>query len=666
MTTPPAGFQLDTPALPAGFVLDGGPTSAEKLAAINAGVQTPQQEAAFIEKQRATAAQPRQQEGGVAEFIASRLNPIQNVIDAKDTVGQIVKTNIAVPVATIGGIVDAFLAGKFGTPEGANQAEATANRLMQQMAPADQLSPNAQQNLQMIGAATQPLMALGPDPASMIGPGPAVAAMPAATTRVAATLDKAVTAVPAAARRMQEIAKPAEAATPGTMGSVGTAGVDMATQRRALAESFPVPIPKLTKGQATRDPAQLKFEEEAAKLPDQGAPLRERRLAQNDAILRNFDVFQDQTGAQAPTLRETGVVVDSALVKQAAADKVKMNVAYAEARKAGEMAEPVTLDSVVAAINDASPDTDVAPLVAAARKRALRYGIATEDAAGELVPAQTDLNTAERFRASINQATDYEPQNIRYASIFKRAIDDQTAGLGGNLYQYARKLRERNAQNYENHAVISKLLNEKRGTTDRQVAMEDVFSHSMLKGSTDDVRQVRRVLQRAGPDGHQAWSELQGATVRWIKEEATKNVATDSTGNRVISPAGLDKAITTLDADGRLEVVFGKKGAQQMRDLNELAKVARTIPPEAGVNASNTAMTLLAAFGDVGITGLSGVPAPLITSSRMALRYIKDVQLRKRILQALGEAEEKAKRKPTNPPPPSYPAPPAPPQSTVH
>ena len=149
------------------------------------------------------------------------------------------------------------------------------------------------------------------------------------------------------------------------------------------------------------------------------------------------------------------------------------------------------------------------------------------------------------------------------------------------------------------------------------------------------------MLQRGGSEGQQAWRELQGASIRWIRDEATKSVATDSTGNRVISPAALDKAIRTLDHDGRLDFIFGKRGAQQLRDINELAQIAKTVPPEAAINTSNTASTLLAGFFDVGSSSLSGVPIPLATSYRIVRQYVKDRALRKRIEEALGEQIKK-------------------------
>lgn len=488
------------------------------------------------------------------------------------------------------------------------------------------------------GAVAAPLEAVGAIPkgaaaraASNLASQTADAAQ-AGAQRVAA-LAKTATTLP---RRALD-ALTSEMATAGTMPSAGSAGTNMAAQRTATAESLPVPL-RLTKGEATRDPGQLKFEVEASKNPDLGVPLRERIIENNDKILRNFDSVIDQTGAEAPTLRAVGDTVDKALMKQAASDKARVRSAYAAAEKAGEMESPVTLDGLVRHLNDSAPDAATAPLLDVARARAIRLGLAADDGAGNLVAQPVPLKIAETYRQAISRATDFEPTNIRQSTIIKGLVDEATDGMGGNLYKEARALRARYAQNYEDHAVIAKLLNLKRGTTDRQVALEDVFNHSVLKGSLDDVRQVRRVLQRSGSDGAQAWRELQGATAGWLRDQATTS-ATDGAGRRVISPAALDKAIRGLDADGKLEFVFGRKGAQTLRDLRDVAQYVRTAPPEAAVNYSNTASALLAGFGDIAGAGITGVPAPVATLGRLGLKFIKDQRLRRRIEDALNDAQ---------------------------
>lgn len=475
--------------------------------------------------------------------------------------------------------------------------------------------------------------------------GAGVQAAQNAAQRVAG-LAKGATTLP---RRALEALRSDEAKpTPGTMPSAGSAGADMASQRVATAESLPVPL-RLTKGEATRDPAQVKFEEGAAKNMEQGGALRERIAEHNARLLQNFDQAVDQTGAQAPSLRVTGQVVDEALRKQYAADKAKVRAAYKAAESAGEMEAPVLLDSVIQHLNDSAPDAATAPLLDVARARAIRLGLAAEDASGNLVAQPAPLKLVETFRQAINRATDFEPTNIRQATIIKGLVDEATDGMGGGLYRRARAERARLAQNYEDHAVISKLLNLKRGTTDRQVALEDVFQHSILKGSTDGVRQVRRVLQRGGEEGAQAWRELQGATAGWLRDQAA-TTSTDAAGTRVISAAKLDKAIRELDADGKLDFVFGRKGAQTMRDLRDVAQWVKTAPPEAAINYANSAWTMLGAFVDAGSMGMTGVPAPLATISRLGFKYVKDAKLRRRIEDALRDAERQHAPGKNNPP----------------
>ena len=88
--------------------------------------------------------------------------------------------------------------------------------------------------------------------------------------------------------------------------------------------------------------------------------------------------------------------------------------------------------------------------------------------------------------------------------------------------------------------------------------------------------------------------------------------------------------------------LFGKQGAQFLRDLNELAQIAKTVPPEAGVNYSNTSSALLAALGDASVMGFTGAPVPVVTLGRFVSRYVKDRALKQRINEALRNAPIKA------------------------
>jgi len=123
--------------------------------------------------------------------------------------------------------------------------------------------------------------------------------------------------------------------------------------------------------------------------------------------------------------------------------------------------------------------------------------------------------------------------------------------------------------------------------------------------------------------------------VKFLRDEATKGVGRDELGNPILSPGQLDRVITQLDKSGKLDFVFGKKGAEQLRTINDVAKDVLVAPP-GSVNTSNTA-SVLAGMMDIAISGTAGVPAPIMTSFRLLTKGIKDAKTRSRVKQALGE-----------------------------
>jgi len=544
---------------------------------------------------------------------------------------------------TLKGLAEQILSGQFGSQEAANLVQKSAMQGAQALT-YEPRTQSGQEQVQAVGEVLQNVPPVIP----VIGPIGAVASSSkAAMPAVAATAARVAAPVAAATKRVgQAVAKVAEPITemlpsakrptPGTGGSMGAAGVDAATLRQAKANELPVPI-KLTEGQKTRQFEQQRFERETAKLPEVGEPIRERFATQNKQLQQNLESFIDMTGAEAPDLRSIGLTVDKALRDRAARDKTRIRTLYKEAEKAGEMEAPVKLDTVVQHLVDNAPEAEVANVLKATRAKALQLGVATEAPDGTLLAQPVTLKTAELFRRSIGGATNAEPTNIMQASQMRSLIDASTEGLGGNMYKQARAARARFGSDYENIGLVKNLLGQKRGSNDRAIAMEDVLRRSVIDPSTslDTVRQVRRLLQTEGPNGQQAWKELQGGTLKFLRDEATKGVGRDELGNPILSPGQLDRVISQLDKSGKLDFVFGKKGAEQLRIINDVAKDVLVAPPGA-VNTSNTA-SVLAGMMDIAISGTAGVPAPIMTSFRLMAKGIKDAKTRARVRQALGE-----------------------------
>lgn len=517
------------------------------------------------------------------------------------------------------------------TESGREQAQAVGD-FMQQTIPVTPLTAEMGMLSQAVKNATPAVRA-----ATSAGAATAAAKAGKVIDAVKPPVVNAVNAVKNAPGRAMEavgLRSPEPVPTAGTGGSVGAMGTDVGTMRRIAGEELPVPV-ELTKGQATRDFGQLRFEQEAAKNPELGALIRERMEQQNRAVRQSFDAWLDETGAQAPDNRAVGIAVDKALTAKAARDKAEIRVAYKEAEKAGEMQAPVSSQQVVGALNASQSAESTAPVLTAAKKELIRLGGAVEDANGQLVAKDMSLGATEQLRKFVNKVTGNDPTNIKFAGDLKRAIDASTEGAGGELYAKARGLRAKYAEQYENRAVISDLLSNKRGMSDRRVALEDVADRVIFRGSLDDLRFVRKVLQTGGEDGKQAWREIQGSALRSIRDEATKGITRDSTGNEVISASGLDKAIKRLDNEGKLDYLFGKQGAEKLRAVNDLAKVMFTTPPGA-VNTSNTASVLLAAM-DMAISGSAGMPLPVMSGLKMLVKNVKDRKLRARINDALNQ-----------------------------
>lgn len=537
--------------------------------------------------------------------------------------------------------------GELGTPEGSRKAEEAAASAAGRFV----YSPRSEvgrENVMALGDVANDVLT------PMAGMVPQLGALGAlaksASRQVTAAAQPAAAAVIDKARAVPQMIRREQAPTSGTLGSVGAAGTDAATLRTQAAADLPVPV-QLTKGQRERSQEQLRFETETAKDPAKGRDLREFAADQNAKVMQNLDAFVEGTGAVLPDDMEVGRSVGTALASRMAREKAQIRTAYKAAEKAGEMREPVPLAPVIKVLDENVAAEGTAPVLAAARKELSRL---TElEGSGESL----SIGGLENLRKFIVANTDESSApNMRAASILKGAIDSATENAGGDIYKSARALRRNFASRYENRALINDLVsNRKAGSVDRKVALENVVRRSVFQGSREELGYLRAVLQGEGENGQQAWREVQGAVARQIQERALSNVGTDIRGNQIVSAAKLDSAIKQLEVGKKLDFVFGKQGAQQFRDLNELAKVIYTQPPGT-VNTSNTASVLLAALAESGVTGsMTGLPVPVLSGLRVLSMHVKDRRIQRRIDEALGRAKAQEKRAPgPNTPPRTF------------
>jgi hypothetical protein len=418
--------------------------------------------------------------------------------------------------------------------------------------------------------------------------------------------------------------------------SAGSAATPEALQRVTTAQGLRVPV-TLTRGAAERDAAQLAFEKEQIK-GEFGAPLRNRAEENNLQILQNFDAAIDATGAEAAFAgpSATGSAVVNALTSGYAAAKNKVRVAYKAAENAGELEVPVTHIPLAQFINDSTPEATVAPILSVAKDKGIQLGLLIDNGDGTVSAAPSSLKNSELLRRSISNATGIDPTNQLFGGKLKALLDADTEGMGGDLYKQARALRTEQARKFENRAVVARLIKNRKGMDDPQVAIDQVFQKSIMGGSPEEITFLKRVLLTSGKDGQQAWKELKAATMQHIRDQATSGVGTDSSGRPLVSPAKLNQVVSQLDKNGRLDVMFGKQEAQLLRDLNEVVKYVTTVPPGTLINSSGTAGTLMAAMAEAGATGaITGLPLPIVTGIKQIIKMRKEGRTKARINEAL-------------------------------
>ena len=505
-------------------------------------------------------------------------------------------------VGQLAGVGRTLTSGKFGTQEGIQQGQ----QMARDVASAMTYRPRGEGGQQILRTVGDVISA-----SKIAGLGPAEA-IPLATM-----------AGPAMQQVRQGL-RGAPVPVADDLVGVGAAQTPLPTIRAERAAALPVPI-KLTKGQATRSFADQQFEREAAKSPTIGEPLRVRFAEQNRQIPQNLEFFADQTGAEAGSLRAVGQVVTDAIVAKAKSRKGQIDAAYNAARTAGETQAPV----------------NVAPLQSyldANKPQAINAGVlSSTDGHLQALTKKTGgvitINDLEEIRKGVGVAGGKDATNAHFAREIKEVIDKMTEGVGGEKYKYARRLRAQYAKEFENVGIIDRLMSTKPGTQDRAVAFEDIFDRSIMGGSLDDVRAVRRTLQTAGPDGQQAWRELQGQTLNHLKEEITKNAQRDIYGNPVVSAAQFNKIVTGLDKDGKLDFLFGKQGAQKVRDVRDLSMDVLTSPP-GSINTSNTAAALAAMLDTVSMM-TTGIPVPMATLGRIGIGAVKEAKQKRAVQEAL-------------------------------
>lgn len=542
---------------------------------------------------------------------------------------------------TAKGLAEQLLSGEFGTPQAQQAVQQSAQRGAQALTymPRTQAGQEITQTVGKLAGDVLPPVLPMIGQAGQVGQSIKLAAPVAAATaqRVGAPVAQAAQRAGTAAQ--QAVKAGGELVSVGKTGAFGDASIGAAqtpvmAQRISTAQVMPVPFEGksgLTAGQASRNFTQLQFEKEVAKRGDLGAPLRERVENQTATFIQNFDAMVDRLEPLATDKRSIGQGVDRALVNRAEVKRREIRKAYQDAEQSGEMQMPVTLAPLASRLQELTPYEGIVPTIGAIKREAVRLGALAPNEDGTFTPQPITIRNSETLRQFVNESTDWmDSRQALFARRINESIDEATEGQGGEAYRSARKLRAQFANEFENVGLTAKLLGTKGKTSERQIALDDVFDKVVISSPVDEMNKLRSTLLRAGPDGKQAWNDMKAEGINYIKEAALSPSQRDAKGNPLLSPDKLQKVVRRLDQDGKLESLYGKKQAQTLRDLADLSTVIYTAPPGA-INTSNTASALQVALDSVGTFAATGIPAPALTALREASKYVRDRKTKARI-----------------------------------
>lgn len=519
-------------------------------------------------------------------------------------------------IAPIVGVVGSLASGKYGTQEGIRAGEEAAKSVMYQ--PRTQ---TAREALGAVGEFLQPVTSALPP--TLGSSGAALNALaPTAMMQTGAVARPAITQATAPARNALANVMTREQ-QPGMVG-MGAASTAEDLMRQERLQRLGIPA---TAGERTKNLAQQQFESEVQRgvvtgISDEAKTKLAEQMSgfkanQQKAILNNFERMTNEVGAEVadPTqMRAVGKIVDKALNDEYTKKYDAYKSLYAQADNAGETLQQVPYKNLIDFIESKTPTQrkTLDPIL-----DSVAESLRMNDPQGTGTISVRALEDIYQQIGTVKDSANAKPM--------KNIITQMGEGAGGELYQKARAARAQLAKEFEDVSRVDKLLGTKAGYADRRVALDDVFKHVVLDGSLEEMRSVTTLLKKAGPEGQQAYKELQGQTIQYMKDMLTKS---DQPSFR-----NLNTLINQLDAEDKLVYMFGKTGRNEIMDLRDAIKDVLVKQPGA-VNYSNTSGAVL--------RGLETLQALRFPGAKPAAEFARTREVTGKVQKALEQPNQLA------------------------
>jgi len=516
-------------------------------------------------------------------------------------------------IAPIVGIVGTLASGKYGTQEGIQAGQEAMKAVQYQ--PRTQ---TAREALGAVGEFIQPVTSalpptLGATGSTLNALAPSVAMQANALARPA--IRQATAPIQNAMTSMMTREQPA-------MVGMGAASTSEDLARQVRLDKFGI---RATSGERDKNLQMQQFESDVERSALSGISEKTKselarkygafKVGQKQDILNQFEKMTQEVGGtiDRASPRTLGKFVDKTIVNLYTKEFDDFKALYAKADNAGETLEQVKYQSLLDYIGTKSATrrekldpilNDVAELLAMSDpQKTGKISIRNLEDIYQVVGTVKDSPSARPLKDLITQIGD---------------------GAGGKLYQESRQARAKLADKFENVKRVNDLLSTKPGTTDRKIAFDDVYNHVVVDGSLEEMKTVTQLLKGGGPEGQQAYKELQGYTLQRMKDLLLKK-GEESDAVRLNN---FNNFIIDLDREDKLGYLFSKTGRDTLIDIKQSISDVMVKEPGA-VNYPNTAGAVLR-----GIEALQNLPFK-VPGAETAAQFARGRQYKKQLEKTL-------------------------------
>ena len=312
--------------------------------------------------------------------------------------------------------------------------------------------------------------------------------------------------------------------------------------RIARAESLKEPV-KLTQGSALGDFKQQQAESILERLP-QGVSIRVARDDANAALVKNLEGVTESQVAKASNPYEMGKSIQESLKKGADVNMAKIGKMYDNANAEGQqnLVDPTpminglmkNIDAIQAG-NDAGPALTMANTLK--RLGLMKVNAITGDfePTGNLMTAQQAM---ELYKSANKNYVKGATSSIHMTDFKRGIIDALDQTPAGDLFKQATNAFKNHARTYDDPKLVSALL--KVGADDTpEIAAEKIFDRIVMKGSIDDINNLKKVIltsdKSVRQQGLESLKNMRAATSTSLLEQSFMDNVINETDELIVS-----------------------------------------------------------------------------------------------------------------------------------